>query len=122
MIDLVAIQALRIEPYAGGDVPGVGDLVVVLQTELVGGGVLGAVHLVRGRQRRLGTQLKVVVHGELMAVVDHVVVRDVFAIAGRFVFDLGAETQAAVHSVIKFDPVGVDAVVFGVTVAVVDAG
>ncbi|MCY1445216.1 hypothetical protein D9M71_617250 [compost metagenome] len=57
-----------------------------------------------------------------MAVVDHVVVGDVFAIAGRLVFDLGCKTQAAVHPVIKFHPVGLDAVVFGVTVTVIDTG
>src|SRR5699024_927175 len=111
-------EAARVVAYAAGDVPGVADLVAVLEAELVGGGVFRAVHLEGRGQRRFGTELVVVVDGEFMAVVDHVVVGDVFAVAGSLVFDLGAKTQATVHPVVQLDPVGVNAVVFGKAVPV----
>ncbi|MNH41701.1 hypothetical protein D3C79_1032470 [compost metagenome] len=57
-----------------------------------------------------------------MAVVDHVVVGHVLTVAGGLVLDLGGEPQAGFHPVIQLDAVGMDAVVFGVAVAVVEAG
>ncbi|MCY1180084.1 hypothetical protein D9M73_205120 [compost metagenome] len=122
MVNLVAVEVACVVAHAGGDVPGVAELVVVLQAELVGGRILGAVHLEGGGPGRPGAHLVVVVHGELMAVVDHVVVGDVFAVAGSLVFDFCGKPQAAVLAVTQLYPVGMNAVIFGERVPVVDAG
>ena len=64
----------------------------------------------------------VVADGELMAVVDHVVVGDVFAIASRAVFHFCFKAQTTVHAVAQLDSVGVGAVFLSHLVPVIDAG